>query len=290
MQYSSPALSARNFVGLLNETFAIYGKHIWWFLGLVAVVQVPLTLTTITVTLVFGGGPVVLIAVTLLGALGSMFVYGTAVVAVGQHYLAGAVDIRACYSRVWWWVLSLAMVTVAITVVLFAAPVVVTLADKSIIAGLAALLMVPAVVVFVYWSMAIQTVVVEGRKSVSALARSYRLVKGSWWRVFGILLVVGLVALGLGILVNIPFMVSSLIAGNVASELGLALQYLGALVVELVIAPVVFIAGTLLYYDLRLRKEEYSFSVLSQELGIALPLLAPKPSMTGASGAPSGRN
>ena len=45
------------------------------------------------------------------------------------------------------------------------------------------------------------------------------------------------------------------------------LDLLGGIAVEIVVAPIVFIAGTLLYYDLRVRKEQYDLSALSQEMG-----------------------
>jgi hypothetical protein len=48
-----------------------------------------------------------------------------------------------------------------------------------------------------------------------------------------------------------------------------AIQNLGSIFVEMIVLPVLFIAGTLLYYDLRVRKEQYNVSALSQEMGIA---------------------
>ena len=45
------------------------------------------------------------------------------------------------------------------------------------------------------------------------------------------------------------------------------LDLLGGLAVNNDNTPIVFIAGTLLYYDLRVRKEQYDLSALSQEMG-----------------------
>jgi hypothetical protein len=94
------------------------------------------------------------------------------------------------------------------------------------------------------------------------------LVRGSWWRIFGIAFVVTLVALGLAILVSAPFVVLKLATGSSqSSTLGILLDFLGSVVVEIAIAPVVFISSTLLYYDLRVRKEKYDLTVISQEVG-----------------------
>ena len=49
----------------------------------------------------------------------------------------------------------------------------------------------------------------------------------------------------------------------------LALVVLGQVIVGIVVPPVLFIAWTLLYYDMRVRKEEYDVAALSRELGIA---------------------
>ena len=87
---------------------------------------------------------------------------------------------------------------------------------------------------------------------------------------FGISLVFLLVALGLGIVLAIPFALLSLVVGGgPTSGLSDWILALGRVVVGVGVPPVLFISGTLLYYDLRLRKEEYSFAGLSREMGMA---------------------
>ena len=111
---------------------------------------------------------------------------------------------------------------------------------------------------------------VEGHKPLEALRRSYALVKGSWWRIFGITLVLWLVVTGLGIVVAILFALIAALAGfEVTSALGTALRFLASLLVEVVVPPIVVIAGTLLYYDMRVRNEKYDLATLSREMGIA---------------------
>jgi fatty acid desaturase len=97
------------------------------------------------------------------------------------------------------------------------------------------------------------------------------LVRGSWWRVFGVSLVVVLVITGMGILLTIPFAWVSDLVGLVAPNTlaGLALTTLNSIVVGVAVLPVAFTAMTLLYYDLRVRREHFNLEVLSQEMRVA---------------------
>jgi hypothetical protein len=119
--------------------------------------------------------------------------------------------------------------------------------------------------------MSVQAMIVEGRMGISALKRSASLVLRSWWRVFGITLVLGLVGFGLAVLVSIPFFLIALgvpgaAQGSLASG---ALLLLADSAVRITVLPLLFIGGTLLYYDLRVRNEEYDVATLSREMGIA---------------------
>ena len=251
------SLPARGLGDLLNETFAIYGKHFRRLLALVAIVQVPASL----LTLITSGGMATFVIVGLLTALAGACAYAGVVFAVGQHYLTGEVDISACYARVWGRIASLLTLAVVLAVV-------------TGLGLLLAVIVVPAIVmivVMVYWSLSSQAVVVEGRKPLDALKRSFRLVQGSWWRVFGITIVLLLVLLGLGLILLAPFALASrLVAPDGNTVSGTAFEYLSGLIVAVAVPPLLAIATTLLYYDLRVRKENYDFNALSREMGRAL--------------------
>ena len=250
-------LPARGLGDILNETFAIYGKHFRRLLALVAIVQVPASL----LTLITSGGMATFVIVGLLSALAGACAYAGVVFAVGQHYLTGEVDISACYARVWGRIASLLTLAVVLAVV-------------TGLGLLLAVIVVPAfvmIVVMVYWSLSSQAVVVEGRKPLDALKRSFRLVQGSWWRVFGITVVLLLVLLGLGLVLAAPFALASrLVAPDGNTVSGTAFEYLSGLIVAVAVPPLLAIATTLLYYDLRVRKENYDFNALSREMGRAL--------------------
>ena len=272
---NSSTLSPRSLGGLLDETFSVFGRHFLRFASLSAIVQMPVGLVTLVLLQYLDGDSyawdtATFVAAFLIGVFGTLFAYGAAVYAVGQQYVTGKISVRTCYARAWWRVMSLSLLTLGVTAtlaVVLAAP---TVSDQTRFVLVASLMMVIVVALAIYWSMAVQSVIVEGHKVVGALKRSFVLVRGSWWRVFGITMVLGLVTLGLAILVSIPFAVAlTVIGADEGATISNLLLLLADTLVRIVVMPVLFIAGTLLYYDLRVRNEEYDFSKLSQEMGIA---------------------
>ncbi len=261
-------LPRRGLGDLLNETFVIYARHVWKLIFLTALLEVPLGL----LALVELGWWAQYVGIGLATILGSLAVYGAVVYAVGQHYLVGRLDVGGCYRRVWWRGLSLValgLVFAALAGGLFGVALV---AERSPLAVLALLLViVPVVALTVYWSAAVQAVVMEGRGPARALRRSAELVRGSWWRVGGINLVLLLAALGLGIILQVPFAIlSRAVAPEEATTLSQAVDLVGGILVGVAVPPVLAIGETLLYYDLRVRKENYDFSTLSREMGLAM--------------------
>ncbi len=265
-------LPPRSLGDLLNETIIIYGRHFWRFIRLVATVQVPV----IAISIAFGVGPVGYAAAQLLGLVAFVIVYAALATAVGQHYALGGVDIRRCYSRVWARVASLTVLylLIAVVSVTMVALVIATSGIATIIVGPA------AVAVMVYGSLTLQSLMMERLKAMAAVARSFRLVSGSWWRVFSVLIVVGLMGLGLGIALNLPFALVTVIGDLRSTTLTAELvQAAGAMIVVVAVSPVVAIAGTLLYCDLRVRKEAYDLSALYREMGVSVTQQA-KPAAT----------
>ena len=250
------AVRARTLGEFLNETFALYGKHLWRFIGLAAAVQIPVTV----LAYLLGDGPVAYGIEGVLRFFASVLMYGAVVYGVGQRYVTGEMHIGECYTRVWWRIASLSLLALVLL--------------SSAGAGLGlAFLLIPAVAagaLMIYWSLSVQAVMVEGCKAVEALRRSFGLVRGSWWRVFGIVVVLLLVMIGLTLVVGAPFALASRLAAPTdATALSEAIQLLGGAVAVVVVPPIAAIAMTLLYYDLRVRKEGYDFTALSREMGLA---------------------
>ncbi len=266
VEQRTEALSPRDAGELVNEAFLIFGRHLRRFIVLVAVVQVPVNI----VSLLLGGGMVAYAVGGALGLFGSIIVYAMLVDAVGQHYVTGGVDVRRSYRKAWDRIASLSILTgiAALALVAVAAPV--TVIDNAVL-FLVALIAVAAIAVVVYLSMAVQVVIVEHAKAFDALRRSYLLVRGRWWRVFGVIALFFLVGFGLSLVVALPIAlvvgIANPVAGSLSSDV---LQFVSGVAVTLAVSPVIYIGGTLLYYDLRVRRESYNISVLSSEMGLAL--------------------
>ena len=130
------------------------------------------------------------------------------------------------------------------------------------------LLIIPAavfavIVFYTRWLFAAPIVILERLGPVAALRRSWRLVRGSTGRVFGITVLVGLIT---GILSTA---VSALL--SVATQFGddtlrLILNQLTTLLADVVILPISLIVIVLLYYDLRIRREAFDIEMLAANL------------------------
>ena len=111
------------------------------------------------------------------------------------------------------------------------------------------LLIVPGIYLMVRWYFTPQAVVVDGRRGRGALARSGELVKGSWWRVFGIAIVFGLIA-------TLPLLIAGqLIAAAAEQADSGALLLAGTVLTDALAISLSALLGTLLYFDLRARRE-----------------------------------
>lgn len=128
------------------------------------------------------------------------------------------------------------------------------------------LLIAPGVWLYVAWAFATPVLLLEGLRGRRALGRSFALVKGRWWRTFGVL-AVGLILAGVvstlvqgvffvGILVNPGNDVLVLVLATIAGILGLAIA-----------TPFVAALTTVVYFDLRIRKEGFDLELLAREIG-----------------------
>jgi len=95
------------------------------------------------------------------------------------------------------------------------------------------------------WAFFSQAIVIDGRSAKEAPEASARIVEGFWWRTFGILLVIGLLAAIPTFLVSAVFAPAAPVAGNLASA-----------VVAVVVLPFSAAAATLLFFDLSSRERE----------------------------------
>lgn len=117
-------------------------------------------------------------------------------------------------------------------------------------------------------------IVLERSRAVASLRRTWSLTKGSWWRIFGITLVTGLiVGIASSILVLPLNMAMTSILGVAPTDIGGTLsasilsQTIGTVVIGTLLTP--FSAGVqaVLYLDLRIRREGLDVQLMSAASG-----------------------
>jgi hypothetical protein len=153
---------------------------------------------------------------------------------------------------------------------------------------------IPAIWLYAAWSVATPVLLVEGVGGSAALRRSFRLVRGRWWpTAFTLVVAWLLVSIASGVLVGVFLIVPQAIDGS-----SVLLAVLGATIASsvavAVVQPIKAAIITILYFDLRVRKDGFDLALLAAGLGLPeadLPLYSPPahalaPTAPDASGPP----
>jgi hypothetical protein len=237
---------------ILDGSFSLYRRHFAVLVGAVGIMIVPLALLAIPL------GPFVLLLTTLAGlvtpAVGALVVGD---VAVGREPTIGNV-----WSRLGRLILPLVLTGLLVWL--------------TVGVGLT-LLVIPAILFYVWFSLSAQAIAVEDRRYTRAMGRSRELVRGSWWRVFGILIVIALVT-GVASQIVSGFISALLGALGVSGgfdilnpgsggDPGSFAAVLSSTVANLLVGPITALASALLYFDLRLRKEGTDIAAAVEALG-----------------------
>jgi hypothetical protein len=242
------ALGPRKFSKILNETFTIYGRNflrLWAIAAVAAVIAGVFTLWDQTGIRVSVGTPAgrilgyVLVALFFLvvNLVVSALVDGALIYAISEQHFQQPIDFR----RVFRFTGSRAGPLVGSQL----------LAVFACLGLFITVIGIPFAVYFlIRWSFVEQVAMLEGRRAREALSRSSDLVKGNWWRVAGTLLVFFGISWLLSLVSNFVPVLGPIIGGVVSIPINAA-------------------ARTLLYYDLRVRKEGYNFEMLAHELHLA---------------------
>lgn len=106
---------------------------------------------------------------------------------------------------------------------------------------------------FVAWSLIPQAIMLEGVDGLAASKRSRQLMQGYWWKSFGLLVVTAVL---LTIISQIPSQIIDNAAGSF--EARSLVNLIVSLVVVVLIRPIQTTATTLLFYDLKIRKEAFA--------------------------------
>ena len=237
-------LAPKDLPGLLEETIRVYKRDPWPFFLIFFVPQIPGILSSLAPSAIDWQA---LVAGIVLFFVLYVLAGGATVCAVAQQYLQGTVEPGYCYRRAWFKVVSLGVANVVFALALLGA--IVTIVGIPLFFYL-----------LVVWFFFVECIMVERTGPMAALWRSRELVKGSYWRVFGIgaTYTVLLVALGLG----------TLVLAGVFAAFSAFLSSLVAAVLSALVGPFFSIGRTLVYLDLRIRKEGYTADDLARDVGI----------------------
>ena len=175
------------------------------------------------------------------------------VMAVGQHYTEGAIDTGHCLRRAWYRIASLSAGYVVVALALVGAGVLI-----FVLIGIPLFFYL-----LVVWFFFVECIMLERKKPMDSLWRSRDLVQGSYWRVFLIGLVYTLIAVGISVVAGL--------ADALLSQISPILSSLAVAGVSALITPFLWIGRTLVYYDLRVRKEQYTMEDLAADMGLSPP-------------------
>ena len=226
---------------LFRNTLEIFFGHWPSILGPYVLLLLPLLV--IQQLAVYEGAVGAAVLVFLLSMPVSFFAYGIVVVSISEVCLGSTPSMlrsfKHVFSSVFW-----------------------TLAGVSLLQGLAiliglVLLVVPGVVFLTWFAFAPVVVILDGTAGMQAFRRSRSLASGYHLRTFSVLV--------------LWFIVLVIVSGVSAGILG-AMQAdpvvfsIGFFAVQLIVQALMVVTLTLLYYDLRVRKEAYSTAGLAEDL------------------------
>jgi hypothetical protein len=260
----------------LDGSIAIFRRHFPTLVGIAIVCQGGPTVMYAYIELAGGvlEHPGLFVGWTILSALGGLIAAGATLRAISQAYLGtdprledslsyalGKIGPLFIAGLAKYLIIALAMVAVVIPVMIIAAFLLTAGPAGYFVITLGVLAsFIPAIVIASGYALVPQVVVLEDLpSSFAALNRSWMLTEGYKGRVF-------LVGLVVYFIVYVPTVVTAFFAAFVPG-LAEVVSLLGS-VFYVVLFPIVSSAFTLLYYDLRLRKEAFDLELLSQQMGV----------------------
>jgi Membrane domain of glycerophosphoryl diester phosphodiesterase len=278
---------------VLDRTFHLYKNHFWLFAGITALPFSLLLIAQVAVAamssiaakaplahtppfspgavggMVGGGALVMILYFVMIGAA-----HAATVFAVSDLYLSRPVSIRGSFTQVGWKVFRVLAVFLLLGLILVVGFVVIAVfgfaLPGAVLKGIGLLLLIPVVGILMVILMcrvavSIPAAMLEDLGAVRALERSVNLTKGHVLQIFVIFLLV-LVATYVAVLVlQMPLLILMMasVTAHKTPSFGLqVLQQLAAFVSQVLVGPIGTIAFSLMYYNLRVRKEAFDIQHL----------------------------
>lgn len=127
---------------------------------------------------------------------------------------------------------------------------------------------------FISWTVAVPAIVVEQAGAAKALGRSMRLIRGRWWPVFGVIVLVTIIRWVIGGVAGIAVGVV-VFAAPESFVLSAIVDTIQTIAIDIVLLPFAAAITAVLYFDLRVRKEGFDLELLARSVGSTLPDLPP---------------
>lgn len=245
-------LGPRKLEDMLSEAFRIYKQHYLKLWGIAAISSV---LNVLFIVAMYGAGFLI-----------ALLSEGDKIIAVLPYIIAGGAFAITVFIAVNLWVQCALMYFIAVQYhatdigfsdsyayawsklgTAFVTSILVSLAVGGLTLTIIGIPL--AIYIGVNWCFALPYVVIKGTGITEALSKSYALVKGNWWRVLGINLMFAVIMFGINSVAGV-------------------IPILGWMISAIVGTPVVILGLVLLYFDLRVRKQEYTLDDLTKELNI----------------------
>lgn len=188
---------------------------------------------------------------SILSFLGSVLVQAASITALAQYFTGDQPDWRESLRvglRRWF-------------------PLVVSTIVLSVVSSVGLIFcLIPGIFIFTMWAVSPVALVTEQKGPLAALGRSYRLAKGRFWPVLGAI-----------VLAYLLYFVANQILGSIvgfltvfgASETGVISftpSVVSSVLVSVVATPFLAAMVTILYFDLRVRKEGYDLELMAEDL------------------------
>ena len=248
---------------ILDRTFSLYRRHFLLFMGISGIPQVLVLALNLSQTALQAGIPraqldlsltvaflILYIPITLVAYL---FSQGGAIFAVSDLYLGRTITIAESLRRVWDELGSLLGVLILNGIV--------------VVAGFICLI-IPGIYLACRLLVCVPAALIEKRGPRDSLSRSFRLTRDSAGRAFVILLLYSALLYGAILLLALPFSVLlgvSAARGDTNSATAhvlLALTQVGTSIASILATPILLIATSVFYYDLRVRKEAFDLQFM----------------------------
>ena len=238
--------STKDLAALLSETFRIYQNSFLLLLGVSVIGHIPFFIGAF-----LSDDVQVVITVFALGFLAGVLASAATTYIVAGGYLGYRGTAASGYAAALRFGPSLLASTL-----IYAAAVGAAVLLSFVIIGIPLL-----VFILVSWFFYVQAVMIEGKRPMEALSRSWDLVRSNWLRVLGI----GIVYVAITVIAVFAASLPGLLVSGVedTTVVGNLLTTVGSAIV----APFSYVGTVVVYMDLRARKEGYDVDSLAGEMG-----------------------